>query len=61
MLALKLMNVVGSGHGHHMRRVKEVLGARCIHFDLGRQSSHLQDPGVGKGTMGKDMLLESEE
>ena len=35
--------------------------ARRIHFDLGRQSSHLQEPGKDKGTMREDMLLEVEQ
>ena len=45
-------------HNHMHERTVD---ARRIHFDLGRQSSHLQEPGMDKGTMGEDMLLEVEQ
>ena len=42
-------------------RKAEVVVGRKAEVVVGRQPSHTQEPGVGKGTVGEDMLLEAEE
>ena len=42
-------------------RQSEVVVGRQAEVVVGRQSSHMHYPGVGKGMVGEDMLLEAEE